>query len=134
MGDGQKIIEVVAAVVFKNNRILACCRPTGKAQAGKWEFPGGKVEPGESYAQALERELQEELNLQVTVLDEIYRLQTVTADCRILVLHFIRALQKPDSEPESLENQEFCYLLRSELNEVDWLDSDREFVNFLIRK
>ena len=130
----HKITQVVAALIWQEDRFLICQRPAHKARGLLWEFVGGKVEPGESYAQALERELQEELNLQVTVLDEMYRLQTVTADCRILVLHFIRALQKPDSEPESLENQEFCYLLRSDLDEVDWLDSDREFVNFLIRK
>lgn len=57
----QRELLVVAGVVWKNGRFLAVERPEGKAHAGWWEFPGGKVEPGESLEDALIRELQEEL-------------------------------------------------------------------------
>ena len=50
------MIEVVAALIWKDNRFLICQRPTGKARALMWEFVGGKVEPGESAEQALVRE------------------------------------------------------------------------------
>lgn len=56
-------IDVVAAVVVAEGRFLAVQRPQGKPQAGLWEFPGGKVEPGESLEQALARELREELGV-----------------------------------------------------------------------
>ncbi|WP_461210150.1 (deoxy)nucleoside triphosphate pyrophosphohydrolase [Desulfocurvus sp. DL9XJH121] len=56
-------IDVVAAVIWRGNRFLAVRRPEGKPQAGFWEFPGGKVEPGETREQALARELHEELGL-----------------------------------------------------------------------
>lgn len=60
------MIDVVAGVIIdQEGRILACQRPPGKHLAGKWEFPGGKIEPGESPQAALIRELQEELSVTV---------------------------------------------------------------------
>lgn len=61
MGGGR--IEVAAGVIWRDGLFLAVKRPEGKPFAGYWEFPGGKVEPGESVEQALERELMEELGL-----------------------------------------------------------------------
>lgn len=55
--------DVVAAIVWRDGRFLAVERPAGKAHAGYWEFPGGKVEPGEGLLQALARELDEELGI-----------------------------------------------------------------------
>lgn len=61
-----KAINVVAAVILRpDGGFLLTCRPEGKFYAGYWEFPGGKVEPGESFRNALDRELQEELGIQV---------------------------------------------------------------------
>ncbi|MBH2746478.1 pyrimidine (deoxy)nucleoside triphosphate diphosphatase [Serratia marcescens] len=59
----MKIIDVVAAILEKNGRILLAQRGADSDQAGLWEFPGGKVEPGESQPQALARELDEELGI-----------------------------------------------------------------------
>lgn len=56
-------IDVVAAVIWRGSRFLAVRRPPGRPQAGFWEFPGGKVEPGETLEQALARELDEELGI-----------------------------------------------------------------------
>ncbi|MBE6369638.1 MAG: (deoxy)nucleoside triphosphate pyrophosphohydrolase [Lentisphaerae bacterium] len=130
----QQIIDVVAAVIYDcGGRILACQRPQGKPLAGFWEFPGGKVEPGESLGRALQRELQEELALQVTVLDEIYQLTVNTADGNRLLLHFIRALKQPGSEPVSCENQHFQWQAINQLETLDWLESDKEFVRYLMQ-
>lgn len=63
--------EVVAALMRKGGRVLICRRPEGKDQAGKWEFPGGKLEPGETGAQALARECLEELDIQLDVGDAL---------------------------------------------------------------
>ena len=128
----KKTLEVVAGVIFdRERRLLACERPAGKALAGKWEFPGGKLEPGETADQALIRELEEELDLEVTVLDEMYCLSVETPDNKTLRLHFLRALLKNDSVPQSCENQRFCWVKSSDLASIDWLDTDKEFVEYL---
>lgn len=69
MSEAPKIVEVAAAVILRREgrEFLLACRPEGKVYAGYWEFPGGKVEPGESVHQALVRELQEELGITVTI-------------------------------------------------------------------
>ena len=129
----KKTVDVVAGVIFDpQRRLLACSRPAGKSCAGKWEFPGGKVEKHESYARALERELIEELALGVTVLDEMYRLELQLPD-KVLVLHFIRALTTENTSPVPQEDQQFRWLGKNEIFSVDWLETDREFVEFIAR-
>ncbi|MGB0165333.1 MAG: (deoxy)nucleoside triphosphate pyrophosphohydrolase [Luteibaculum sp.] len=59
------MIEVVCAIIIKKDKIFACCRGPQQENAGLWEFPGGKVEKGESHFEALIREMKEELNLHV---------------------------------------------------------------------
>ena len=127
----QEVVEVVAAVVFDRGKLLCSQRPEGKAHAGLWEFPGGKLEKGETAAQALVRELAEELNYRVNPLDEMYRLVVHPTPERELILHFIRAYPEKGSIPESCENQPFCWVTPSELDQVDFLSTDREFVDFL---
>ena len=61
------MLEVVAALMERDGRFLACRRAPEKARGGMWEFPGGKVEPGETRGQALARELCEELGVQAEV-------------------------------------------------------------------
>ncbi len=128
----NKVIEVVCGVVFdRQQRLLAAQRPAGKALAGKWEFPGGKLEKGETAAQALSRELDEELSLPVTVLDEMYRLTAGTPDNNILILYFLRAIVQDASQVIPQENQQFCWVEKKRLNSIDWLDTDKEFVEYL---
>lgn len=128
----KKIIEVAAAVIVdESQRILVCERPAGKNSAGKWEFPGGKLEAGETPAAALQRELAEELAMQVRILSMMYQLQKVLPDGRLLRLYFLRAQKLPESDPQSCENQRFRWAEANELQQIDWLETDREFVNFL---
>lgn len=63
----MKMIEVVAAIIERDGKILLAQRPAQSDQAGLWEFAGGKVEPDESQRQALVRELREELGIEATV-------------------------------------------------------------------
>ena len=63
----QKLIDVVAGLIYKQDKILLCRRKEGKQQAGFWEFPGGKIEKGESKKNALLREISEELGITITI-------------------------------------------------------------------
>ena len=64
-GEGKSMVEVVAALIRQEDRILICQRPIGKPRALLWEFPGGKVEAGEDQRQALVRECREELGVDI---------------------------------------------------------------------
>lgn len=79
------MIDVTAAIIQKNNSILICQRPEGKNYASLWEFPGGKVEPGESLETCLKRELREELDIEVKNLHPIQVIEKPDAGIR---LHF----------------------------------------------
>src|SRR5262249_21920999 len=69
-----KRVEVAAGLIFNRDRLLVCQRNARGSFALKWEFPGGKLEPGEEYEVALRRELKEELDIEAGRLSEIFRL------------------------------------------------------------
>lgn len=71
MFDLDKIIEVVGAAILKDNKVLAMQRSEQMSLPGMWEFPGGKVESSETEEQALIREIKEELNIEIKILDYI---------------------------------------------------------------
>ena len=97
MNDGT--IEVVAAVIRRGNRILLASRPVDKPPTG-WEFPGGKVEPGETLGQAVTRELHEELGVRVTPGAELETLRNGRIN-----LHFIAASMAETETPTPRERQ-----------------------------
>jgi len=114
-------IEVVAAVIRRGNKVLLASRPGDKPPAG-WEFPGGKVEAGETLAAAVVRELGEELGVRVIPGAELETLRTGRIN-----LHFIAA-EMPDSEkPVPREHQQFFWVeLTGEVPEM-LLPADRDF-------
>ena len=96
----------------------------------KWEFPGGKVEPGESYAEALKRELEEELSIQAVIGDEIARHQHQYRGRRPFLLVFLR-VESFTGEPRNNVFAEIRWAKREELPGYDFLEGDREFVRSL---
>ncbi|MBR2373004.1 MAG: NUDIX domain-containing protein [Lentisphaeria bacterium] len=114
------MVKVAAAVVFDGNgNVLLCSRPEDKPPAG-WEFPGGKVESGETVFQALERELVEELSLRGRCGKELI---TVTADP--VELHFIEFFPDADSVIIPEENQTFRWQRIDDEMPDDLLPNDR---------
>jgi 8-oxo-dGTP diphosphatase len=107
-GPDRPVTQVAVGVVFDGRgRFLLTSRPAGKAYAGYWEFPGGKVEAGETVAQALARELQEEIGLQVHSV-QAWRTQRVDYPHALVDLHFCRVYDWSGT-PTMHEGQDFVW-------------------------
>lgn len=123
------MLEVVAAMIQNGDHFLACQRPAGKARSLQWEFPGGKVEPGESREEALIRECQEELSITLlpleTVTDLVYHYPDVTVH-----LTLIRAVIS-EGTPQKLEHNEIRWLTLEEAEPYPFCPADRIFLERL---
>jgi 8-oxo-dGTP diphosphatase len=116
---------VVAAAIERDGRFLAARRTRPEWAAGRWEFPGGKVEPGESEEQALTREIREELGVEIVVGMRVPGEWPLHDD---LVLHLYVATLM-DGEPMPLDHHdELRWVARDEFDDISWLDSDRDAV------
>jgi 8-oxo-dGTP diphosphatase len=117
---------IVAAVIVTDGRVLACERSSPPEVAGRWEFPGGKVEPGETDAQALARECAEELGVRVEVGARIGP-DVPLAHGRAVLRVFAATLVGGDV-PRALEHSAMRWLAVDELDSVPWLPADKPIV------
>ena len=126
----RKRIEVVAAVIVDGERVLSTQRGSGEWK-DYWEFPGGKIEPGETREEALRREIREELNVDVQV-GEL--LTTVDYDYPTfhLTMHCFRCSLSPGDRPTLLEHEAARWLTTHTLRDVRWLPADEIVVARLI--
>ncbi|UJF25150.1 8-oxo-dGTP diphosphatase MutT [Suttonella sp. R2A3] len=126
------MIHVVVAIVFnRDGEVLIAERPADKSYAGYWEFPGGKVEPGETPAQALVRELREELalDLQGEVCTHYYRGHRDDLQLDFYTLYPRRA----KLEPQGLEGQRWRWVAVSELSEYRFPEPNSQVLSMLIQ-
>ncbi|WP_228517945.1 (deoxy)nucleoside triphosphate pyrophosphohydrolase [Curtobacterium sp. VKM Ac-1376] len=125
------MIEVVAGVLTRpHGRVLACRRASGRPAAGQWEFPGGKVEPGEPAAEALRRELHEELGLDVVVGEPIDRSITSVGNVDIDLATY-RVAWTADGPTSSTDHDELRWVLPVELGSLGWAEPDLPTVKIL---
>jgi 8-oxo-dGTP diphosphatase len=117
---------IVAAVIITDGRVLACERSSPPEAAGRWEFPGGKVEPGESDQEALARECVEELGVRVEVGDRVGP-DVPLAHGRAVLRVFVARLLDGD-QPRALEHRSMRWLAADELGSVPWLPADQPIV------
>jgi 8-oxo-dGTP diphosphatase len=122
-------VDVVAAVIEKDGRVLICQRKGGR-HALKWEFPGGKVERGETPHDALARELKEELGIDAHIGEEIERHEVRYGKGPLIKLHFYRVTEFR-GEPANLQFERIVWETRNNLPSYDFLDGDLEFVKRL---
>ena len=115
---------VVGAAIVRDGRILAARRTSPPEAAGRWEFPGGKVEPGESPEDALVREVAEELGCTVTV-GRWLPGEVPIGDRHVLSVALVTLV---DGEPEPIEHDAAAWLGPDDLDDVDWLEPDRPFL------
>lgn len=133
MTSSRRAIRVVAGVFTSGDQLLACRRAPGKNAAGQWEFPGGKIEPGESPEEALVRELLEELNVAVIVGPLIDRSTTRVGALEIdLACYEVTALAEAPST--SSDHDELRWISVPELPELAWATPDLPTVNVLKRR
>ena len=125
----MKIINVVAAIIVRDRKILATQRGYGEYKDG-WEFPGGKIEPGESPEDALVREISEELDASIEVVDCLTTVEHDYSDFHLSMKCFFASL-KDDSHLKLLEHEASCWLSFDELDDVDWLPADIKVVEAL---
>lgn len=117
---------IVGAAIIADGRVLACERLEPPEMAGKWEFPGGKVEVGEDDLTALRRECLEELGVRVEVGVRVGP-DVVLGHRRALLRVFAARLLNGDV-PQPLEHGELRWLAADELDTVDWLPADAPIV------
>jgi 8-oxo-dGTP diphosphatase len=120
---------IVGAAIIRNRRVLACERADPPETAGRWEFPGGKVEPGETEPEALARECLEELGVRVTVGERVGD-DVAMAEGRF-VLRVYAATLLDGEEPQVLEHSAMRWLSAYELLDVPWLPADAPIVAVL---
>lgn len=121
-------IRVVASVIERDGRLLVCQRPAHKRHGGLWEFPGGKVEPGESDFDAAYRELEEELGVRVLEVGPL--LFSIADPGSHFVIEFLSV--RIEGEPVCLEHEALAWLAEEEMLSMPLAPSDAQFVRHRI--
>lgn len=121
--------EVVAALIWRGERFLACQRPAHKARGLLWEFVGGKVEPGERREEALIRECREELGVTVEVGEMFMEVDHVYPDLTVHLTLFHASI--PEGEPKKLEHNDLRWLTVEEIDQYEFCPADIEILERL---
>jgi 8-oxo-dGTP diphosphatase len=123
------MINVSAAVIVQENKILICQRPEGKNCALLWEFPGGKIEAGETAEVCVIRECQEELGIEIEVQKSLgdisYKYPDVTVHIQFFICKII------DGEIKKKEHKDIKWILIKDLSQYDFCPADKEIIKSL---
>ena len=125
-------VDVSAGILVRDGTVLACQRPLDQSHPGKWEFPGGKREPGETREECLRRELREELGIEAEVGGELWRSEHTYPGRPTVALTFFR-VDRFAGEPRNLVFAEIRWVTLGELQRLDFLAADRELIAHLPR-
>ena len=123
-------IEVVAAVIEKDDKIFCAQRNLTKSMGGKWEFPGGKIEVGETNEEALVREISEEFDSEIKVNEYIMTVEHDYPTFHITMHAYLCSLV--NGELTLKEHNDSIWLTKENLLTLDWADADKPIVNKLI--
>ena len=121
--------EVVAALIWDENRFMICQRPAHKARGSLWEFVGGKVEPGESKEEALVRECREELGVTVDVGDIFMEVTHKYPDITVHLTLFSASIR--EGVPQKLEHQDIRWITAEEIGKFSFCPADTEILEKL---
>ena len=118
--------EVVAALIWNNDKFMICQRPAHKARGLLWEFVGGKVEPGETKEQALIRECREELAVTLSVGDVFMDVIHEYPDLTVHLSLFNAVIA--EGEPLKLEHEDIQWIAPSEISNYEFCPADKEIL------
>ena len=120
------MVEVVAALIWKDNKFMICQRPAHKARGLLWEFVGGKVEPGETKGRALIRECKEELDILLSVgdvfMDVIHEYPDITVHLTLFNATIV------EGEPQKLEHNDIKWITPSDIQKYEFCPADEEIL------
>ncbi|BAT71851.1 7,8-dihydro-8-oxoguanine triphosphatase [Thermosulfidibacter takaii ABI70S6] len=119
----MQVLEVVAGVIMQNGKIILAQRKKGDPLEGFWEFPGGKIEKGETPSQALVREIKEELGIEVSPIEEILTIKHTYPDKEV-ILHFV--LAKAHESPKTLDCEAVSLCTISEIDNYNLAPADKK--------
>lgn len=125
------MITVVAALIYDDGKLLVCQRKRGTSYAMMWEFPGGKVKPGETLEQALAREVEEELGTRATIGSEVYRTKHRYAELSDAIELIFFSAQLDPKDVRNLVFEEILWRYPSSLPELNFLPADKELIEKL---
>lgn len=128
MNEGLKTIRVVAAIIQDRDRIFATQRGYGEYKDG-WEFPGGKIEPGETPEEALRREIMEELNTRIAVGKKLTTIEYDYPQFHLSMDCFLVTVIEGDLVLK--EHEAAKWLRKTELDTVNWLPADQAIIQLL---
>ena len=126
----ERSVPVVAALIWDKDRFLICQRPAHKARGLLWEFVGGKVEPGETKAQALVRECREELDVELEVGPVFMELTHAYPDMTVRLTLFHAAIRR--GEPKLLEHNDLRWITPAEIPQYAFCPADKEILARII--
>mgnify|MGYP003323312386 CR=1 FL=1 len=118
--------DVVAALIWDGNRFLACQRPAHKTRALLWEFVGGKVEPGESWEEALIRECREELGITVKPLDIFMEVAHEYPDLTVHLILYNAVIA--EGEIRLFEHNDTRWITPAEIHHYDFCPADKDIL------
>jgi 8-oxo-dGTP diphosphatase len=129
----MKHLLVVCAIIENNGKILAARRSQAQSHGGFWEFPGGKINPGENPDTAIVREIREELGCDIAVLSELPDVSFCYPDKNITLFPLI--CKEENGAAAALEHEEIRWVDKKEAESLDWLPPDREIMKcYFIKK
>lgn len=127
----KKIIKVVGGIIIENNKVLCALRSLDMSLPNYWEFPGGKVEKGESIQETIEREIKEELGCLVKASKHIYNTNTYEYEKFIIELTTIFC-NIVEGRPKASEHEELLWLDRRYLKSLSWAPADIPVIELLV--
>ena len=124
------MVEVAAALIWKNDKFMICQRPAHKGNGLLWEFVGGKAEPGETLEQALIRECREELDVTVSVGEKFIETEHQYPDIKVHLTVFRAGIET--GEPKLLEHVDIRWITPDEIDDYPFCPADRVILDKII--